>query len=504
MKRAEPSLTNLNAALAAAGVAVLLALAYGAHVFSEKTESLAKDVARLAVAEVRISGVYTQVLEAESSQRGYLLVNDPNYLDPFRAARARGEENLAIAVQKLGQLNIDAQGLDALREIVSKKYDELEKTVALAQAGQRDAAIDIVRANHGRELMSRIRERTNAELDRLATMRKQWIVELQDSADKMSVADVLGSVAVFLLAALAVAQQFRHSRALASAQQNLAAANDALEHRVAARTRDLKRANEEIQRYAYIVSHDLRAPLVNIIGFARELETAFATVKPLVETACDEPGAEKALAEKALAAVRDDIPEALKFIRSSTSRMDALIAGILKLSRLGGLALQPQAIDLDQLARDCIATVAHRLNGAGAQVEIEGRLPSLVGDRDALSQVFANLLDNAAKYLSDARVGRIVLRGRQTAAQTIVEVEDNGRGVDLKDQSRIFELFRRAGAQDRPGDGIGLAHVRTLARRMGGDIAVRSDGRSGSIFTVTLPNDLRTFLNHEPREDRNV
>lgn len=499
MKRAEPSLKNLNAVLAAAGVAVLLALAYGAHVFSEKTESLAKAVARLAVAEVRISGVYTQVLEAESSQRGYLLVNDPNYLDPFRAARARGEENLAIAVQKLGQLNVDARGLDALREIVSKKYDELDKTVALAQAGQREAAIDIVRANHGRELMSRIRELTIAELDRLATMRKQWIVELQDSADTMTVLNVLGSVAVFLLAGLAVAQQVRHSSALAVAQQNLAAANDALESRVAARTRDLKRANEEIQRYAYIVSHDLRAPLVNIIGFARELENAFASLKPLAETARDEPGA-----EKAIAAVREDIPEALKFIRSSTSRMDALIAGILRLSRLGGLALQPQSVDLDQLARDCIATVRHRLNGAGAEVEVEGRLPSVVGDRDALSQVLANLLDNAAKYLSDARVGRIVLRGRQTTTQTSIEVEDNGRGVAANDQSRIFELFRRAGTQDQPGDGIGLAHVRTLARRMGGDVTVRSDGKSGSVFTVTVPSDLRAFLNHEPREDRNV
>jgi len=497
MTRAERRFFNLHAALATAGVIVLLALAYGAHVFSEKTERLAKAVARIAVAEVKIDGVHSQALEAESSQRGYLLVTDPAYLEPFQAARTRAENNLEAANKKLGELGVDARGLAAIREAVARKFDELDKTVALAQAGKRDAALDLVRSNQGREDMSRIRDLTRDELERLSALRQQWVVDLQDSASKMSALNLSGSIAVFLLATLAVGQLAQRSRALTLAQQKLAAANDALENRVAERTRDVKRANEEIQRYAYIVSHDLRAPLVNIIGFARELENAFASIKPVVESAADsdDPGG-----PKALAAVREDIPEALKFIGSSTSRMDALIAGILKLSRLGGQTLQPEAIDLDQLARECVATVQHRLNDAGAQVEIEGRLPTVVGDRNALSQVFANLLDNAAKYFSDARPGRIVLRARQSAAQTCVEVEDNGRGVAAKDQIRIFELFRRAGTQDKPGDGIGLAHVRTLARRMGGDIAVRSDGFSGSVFAVTLPSDLNVVLNQEPGE----
>jgi signal transduction histidine kinase len=498
MTRGERRSEYLSASLAAAGVVVLLALGYGAHVFSEKTERLAKAVAGVAVAEVKIHGVQAQVLEAESSQRGYLLVNDPAYLEPFQAARTRAAENLAAAARKLGELNVDASGLDDMRGVLVRKYDELDRTVALAQAGQRDAALDLVRSNRGREMMAQLRDLTKAELERLSELRAKWIGELQDSADKMSVLNLLGSIAVFLLAALVVTQLVQHSRALAVAQDRLATANDALEARVAERTRDLSRANEEIQRYAYIVSHDLRAPLVNIIGFARELENAVAALKPLVEEV--DPGDPEAA--RAIAAVSEDIPEALKFIRSSTGRMDALITGILKLSRLGGLALQPQSIDLGQLAGECIATVRHRLNDAGAQVDVEGRLPTVTGDRNAIAQLLANLLDNAAKYLSDARAGRVVLRARQTAAQTIIEVEDNGRGVAAKDQTRIFELFRRAGTQDRPGDGIGLAHVRTLARRMGGDIAVRSDGWSGSVFTVTLPSDLRVVLDQGHGEER--
>jgi signal transduction histidine kinase len=501
MEQADARFWSLNTALAGAGALVLVGIIYGAHVFSKKTEGLARAVADVAVAEVKLNGVYVQVLEAESSQRGYLVTGDAGYLEPFRDAREKTAENLDAAARRLGRLDVNARetGLADMRESVAQKFVELDKTLALAQAGRRDAALDVVRSNRGRDLMSRIRDLTNAELDRLSALRRIRLAELRDSAGTLTALNLLGSIAIFVLAGLAVAQLARHSRALNLAQQKLAAANDALEARVAERTRDLNRANEEIQRYAYIVSHDLRAPLVNIIGFARELETSAASLKPLVEA----PGFDRddPAAARAAEAVNADIPEALKFIRSSTTRMDALIAGILKLSRLGGLTLQPQPVDLDQLARDCVATVQHRVNDAGAQVEIEGRLPTVIGDRNAISQVLSNLLDNAAKYLSAARPGRIVLRARKTAARTLVEVEDNGRGVAAKDQARIFELFRRAGTQDQPGDGIGLAHVRTLARRMGGDILVRSDGQSGSVFTVTLPNDLRDILSQDTRQD---
>jgi signal transduction histidine kinase len=79
----------------------------------------------------------------------------------------------------------------------------------------------------------------------------------------------------------------------------------------------------------------------------------------------------------------------------------------------------------------------------------------------------------------------------------IFEIEDNGRGVAAGDQERIFELFRRAGVQDRPGDGIGLAHTRALARRLGGDVTVTSDGVSGTTFTVIIARDLGALMRSE-------
>ena len=117
-----------------------------------------------------------------------------------------------------------------------------------------------------------------------------------------------------------------------------------------------------------------------------------------------------------------------------------------------------------------------------------------MSDRTALEQIFSNLLDNAAKYLVRGRPGRIAVRGKTKGGYAIFEIEDNGRGVAESDQERIFELFRRAGAQDRPGEGIGLAHTRALARRLGGDVKVSSDGVSGTTFRVIIARDLGALL----------
>jgi hypothetical protein len=268
-----------------------------------------------------------------------------------------------------------------------------------------------------------------------------------------------------------------------------------LEATVDERTADLREANDEIQRFAYIVSHDLRSPLVNIMGFTSELEELRADIfqriatlrrvaaaaPPPLDDAEDEPvleGEDKRLLE--------DFSEALEFIKSSIAKMDRLISAILNLTREGRREFLPVRIDTRELIEAVVATVAHQASEAQAQIRIEP-LPELVSDRLALEQIFSNLLDNALKYLKPGVPGEISVRGRTRLNFAIFEVSDNGRGIDPKDHQRIFELFRRAGTQDRPGQGIGLAHVRTLVRRLGGTMTVASEPDKGSTFTITLP-----------------
>ena len=107
-----------------------------------------------------------------------------------------------------------------------------------------------------------------------------------------------------------------------------------------------------------------------------------------------------------------------------------------------------------------------------------------------MEQIFSNLIDNALKYLKPGVPGDIAIRGRTKLGFAIFEIADNGRGIDPKDHQRIFDLFRRAGTQDKPGQGIGLAHVRALVRRLGGTMSVASELNNGSTFTITLPISL--------------
>jgi signal transduction histidine kinase len=166
--------------------------------------------------------------------------------------------------------------------------------------------------------------------------------------------------------------------------------------------------------------------------------------------------------------------------------MDRLILAILNLTREGRREFSPERIDMHELIEGIGATVAHQASEANAQIRV-GQLPDIVSDRLALEQIFSNLIDNALKYLKSGVPGDIEIRGRTKLGFAIFDVIDNGRGIAAKDHQRIFDLFRRAGTQDKPGQGIGLAHVRALVRRLGGTMSVASELDQGSTFTVTLP-----------------
>ena len=276
---------------------------------------------------------------------------------------------------------------------------------------------------------------------------------------------------------------------LVATQDELRHTNANLEGLVEARVGDLRVANEEIQRFAYIVSHDLRAPLVNVLGFTSELDAVRGDLAAFFADVAKV--APQLVTPDRRALIEQDLPEALGFIRTSTAKMDRLINAILKLSREGRRKLTAEEIDVAALVAAQTGSLTQQLEAKDASVIVEGELPGLVSDRLAVEQIFGNLIENAVKYLSPARPGRIVVRGRREGLTSLYEIADNGRGIEAKDFERIFELFRRSGEQNTPGEGIGLAYVRNLARRLGGDVVVRSVHGEGSTFTVALPATLQ-------------
>ncbi|MBL8687897.1 MAG: HAMP domain-containing histidine kinase [Rhodospirillaceae bacterium] len=296
-------------------------------------------------------------------------------------------------------------------------------------------------------------------------------------SDAAGLAVVLAAFAITVMTAIAVTLLRRSSRALRADFAAIDRANRDLERRLAERSANLQEANDEIQRVAEVIERDLRPPLSNIMGFTGELEALRNDLLGRAEGTIEDP---------ATKALRQDYDGALWFIRSSVSKMDRLVGAVVDLAQIGQREFRAEIVDLDRLVRTLAADFSNRAEKGGVRLAV-GKLPSIVSDRGALEQILASLLDNAVKFLRDVP-GHIAVTATETEAGMIeVAVTDNGRGIAAVDQPRIFDLFRRAGTPDRPGEGIGLAVARTLVRRLGGSIRVESELDRGSTFTVVLP-----------------
>ncbi|MBN9596917.1 MAG: CHASE3 domain-containing protein [Afipia sp.] len=486
-------------ALLSAGFLVLAAISVISIVLVNRARDDSRWVVHTVEVENQISTVLLDVRRAESAARGYLLTSQPKFLAEHEAA----VERIPPAMERLANLTTDSS-----LQIDNTKQLRAAITMRLAEFAK---AIEFVRRNDIPGGVAMLRDGSNAAVERVgeiaAAMRKEEerlfnarTVAADTSQSLAAVVTSAGSGLVLLLAGASLFLVRRSTRARDQAEQQLRDNNINLEATVETRTADLREANEEIQRFAYIVSHDLRSPLVNIMGFTSELEElrndiftriakysrAASTTSSVPEVIKDtDPGAAPELQQEDKQ-LSQDFSEALGFIKSSIGKMDRLISAILNLTREGRRDFHPVPIDTRELIETIISSVAHQASEADAQIRVEP-LPNIVSDRLAMEQIFSNLVDNALKYLKPGVPGDILIKGRPKLGFVIFEVTDNGRGIDPKDHQRIFDLFRRAGIQDQQGQGIGLAHVRALVRRMGGTINVSSELHKGSTFTVTLP-----------------
>jgi signal transduction histidine kinase len=438
------------------------------------------------------------VTTAETGQRGYLLTGKPKYLAPYTAAA----EQVPRLLNRVGRDLPGDPDFAAWRETIEAKMAELAQTVQLARQGKHDEALALVESDSGQAAMDKARAIATRLTDRQRRVLRRDIARSQSGAQTVVAVNAMAILALSILTLFVTGSARRYVRtlrgtqaALQTANTELAAGRDQLEAAVRERTAELTSANEEIQRFAYIVSHDLRAPLLNIIGFTSELEHATATLRDFVQTHLT--AADIAMPAEVRSATEEDLPEAIRFIQTSTAKMDRLIKAILRLSREGRRVLVPEALDMPAVLTDIIDSVRHQASAQDAEVTL-GDLPPLVSDRIAIEQVFTNLIENALKYVQPGRPSRIAIGGRREGGTAIIDVADNGRGIAPRDMERVFELFRRAGKQDTAGEGIGLAHVRALVRRLGGTIECVSTPDVGSTFSVRLP----LVLSHMPTEPK--
>jgi signal transduction histidine kinase len=245
---------------------------------------------------------------------------------------------------------------------------------------------------------------------------------------------------------------------------------------------ELKAKNDELEQVFYVASHDLRSPLVNIDGYGKELAFSVSDLRKALSGLPLPPESLRAVTSL----LDEDIPESLRFIQTSTSKMDALLTGLLRLSRLGRAALNMERLDMNALLSRIVDSTEFKIKEAGVTLDL-GELPACVGDEVQVEQVFSNLLDNALKYLSPDRPGVIRITGEVSDEHCVYCVEDNGIGIDPAHQGMIFEIFHRLDPARGTGEGLGLTIVKRVLSRLGGRVWVSSEAGVGSRFFVALP-----------------
>lgn len=423
--------------------------------------------------------------QSETARRGFLLSGQPLFASLYRENAQRLGDQLDALETLTGDNAQQTASVARIRRLLDRVQLARDRSVVMVETGMADAARQAFDRDATVVAMRAIRARLRAMDASEASLLNIRARDQAASARSFLFILAAAGLLVIAVAAVSLLTVLRFTRDLGRSRGELKRLNDTLEDQVAERTDDLSRANDEIQRFAYIVSHDLRSPLVNVMGFTAELEAGTKTIAALVDRV--EQEAPAILDDDARMAAREDLPEAIGFIRTSTAKMDRLINAILKLSREGRRTITPEPIDMAALVASIRDTLQHRLDEVGGTVAAAGALPTVVSDRLALEQIFANVIENAVKYRHADRPVRITVRGSAAGPRAVFEIVDNGRGIDPRDHARVFDLFRRSGAQDQPGEGIGLAHVRALTYRLGGTIDVASTLGDGATFRIALP-----------------
>jgi signal transduction histidine kinase len=262
-----------------------------------------------------------------------------------------------------------------------------------------------------------------------------------------------------------IAHDIANQLAIALQQTNL---HNALQNELIERQKlisELEERNDELTRFTYTVSHDLRSPLVTIKGFLGMLSRDLQDNRP------------------------DKVQNDFQRIAGAADKMDALLTDLLELSRIGRIVNPPAEVDTVRLIQDALDSVDARIRSRTVSINIASELPSLHGDRIRLREVFENLIDNAIKYMGDQTEPVIEIGAGDQMSEPVFYVKDNGMGIEKRYHARIFGLFEKLNPTIE-GTGIGLALVKRIIETHGGKIWVESEGLGkGSTFCFTIPGN---------------
>lgn len=415
----------------------------------------------------------TNVVQAESDARGYIISGDAVYLDSYHTVR----EQIAAKVASLKSLTADnashQQKFPALDAAFANRFELLDEYIKRREEQGTEFVLQSNQSGEGKRRMDALRavigEISRDERSLLAARTTQS----RDSGQRTLLTFVLANGVLLALLCLVFYLSMRYIGERRRNEANLQAAHDQLEARVIERTdelndlnTELNRSNRELQDFAFVASHDLQEPLRKIQAFGDRLKSKHGP--DLNENARDY----------------------LDRMQNAAGRMHTLINDLLGFSRVTTKAQPFVPTDLNSVAREVLNDLEVRVLDNGGHVDV-GDLPTIDADPLQMRQLLQNLIGNALKFHRPGVPPIIKVTGDVSAnggSELKLTVEDNGIGFDEKYLDRIFTPFQRLhGRGEYEGTGIGLAVCRKIVERHGGVLAAKSKPGEGSAFTATLP-----------------
>jgi PAS domain S-box-containing protein len=250
--------------------------------------------------------------------------------------------------------------------------------------------------------------------------------------------------------------------------------------------------NRELEQLLYVTSHDLRSPLVNIIGFGSELEDDIVQLLGSIDNSNN------------LVTVRKHIEtfggerlfESIRFIQASARKIDILLKNLLKLSRIGRKRIDIQEINTEELISVILDTLQFQIQSAGATIEVSS-LPLCWADLDQLNQVFTNIIENAIKYRKPDEPCVIRVSGNEDNSNCIYRVSDNGVGIKKEHQDKVFQLFHQLNPTKGSGYGMGMSIAKRIVTKHNGKVWIESEEDKGTSVFISLPKKRGEFSEYQ-------
>jgi signal transduction histidine kinase len=437
-------------------LAVLAAMSYVTYNSTTHFVESSRLVDHTHVVIKQMNQVLSEVKDAETAQRGYLITNDTSFLQPYDDVVTRLPGELTLLRDLTRDNPAQQQALTLLEDMIEQKMRVMRLGIDTLTARKSMASEEVMAlvGGEGKQTMEQIR----AQIERMIASEETLLVErgegVEASARLSKQWILVGNLiaGVLLLSAFAVILREIEQRRRAQRAIEKSAAQ-------------LELTNKELESFSYSVSHDLRSPLRAIDGYSRIFEEDFAD-------RLDEEGL-----------------RLLSVIRASSKKMGQLIDDLLSFSRMGRKPVDAAMVDMEALVKDVWFEVSSGDEHPNLHLK-KGSLPGAWGDRALLRQVLLNLLSNAIKYSSNRPEQLIEISAEDKHHEIVYSIRDNGVGFDMRFYNKLFGVFQRLHTEKEfPGTGVGLAIAQRVIVRHGGRIWAESKLDEYTIFNFSLPKE---------------